>query len=166
MQQVVAPKGGGYTLLLVAAAALCFAFWLPSNSLILRLYAMVAERSWQQTDAIITSRLTISEAVKYGRLWTPAWKYSYAVNGVNYIGEGPDKSYSYQAHWYRSESNAEQAALVRPVGKRVRVYYDPHEPAHSVLDRPTWAVSDWFDVAVLLFILAAVPDFMRKGRKR
>ncbi|WP_217284461.1 hypothetical protein, partial [Herbaspirillum sp. B65] len=44
MQQVVAPKGGGYTLLLVAAAALCFAFWLPSNSLILRLYAMVAER--------------------------------------------------------------------------------------------------------------------------
>ena len=166
MPGAVAPKKFGYFLLLIAAASLYFAIWLPSNSLTLRLSAMVVEHSWQQTDAIITSRFTISEPTKYGKEWTPAWTYFYMVNGKRYIGEGPDKSYGYQARWYRVESTAEQAGVVRPVGKQVRVYYDPRDPGRSVLDRPTWALADWLHVAVLLFILAAVRDFMSKARER
>lgn len=166
MQEAVMPKWVGYTFITVLVAVMGLALWFPAHRLVLRVSAMLAEHSWKQADAIITSRLMISEAAKHGKQWTPAWKYSYAVNGVSYTGEGPDKSYSFQALWYPTEIIAEQASLVRPVGMRVRVYYDLRDPGHSVLDRPTWGFSDWLDVMLLLFILAVIRDARRKGRKQ
>lgn len=99
-------------------------------------------KEWPDTHGVITSSQILKENRKdYGnnssrtsthhyayRVWV---QYSYQVNASTYIG----KRIRVRSHTYSLESLAQRELAEYPVGKTVKVYYNPEDPERSFLKR-------------------------------
>src|SRR3990167_1811678 len=99
-------------------------------------------KEWPYTHGIIPSSQILKENRKdYGnsssrtsthhyayRVWV---QYSYQVNASTYTG----KRIRVRSHTYSLESLAQRELAEYPVGKTVKVYYNPEDPERSFLKR-------------------------------
>lgn len=96
------------------------------------------EQRWLTTDAtIVGSSLRSSQRKNGDQTWSPVWAYTYYVGGKMYQSQSMDLSGGFSAQWYRSRDEATLDAKTRADGSLVAAYYDPENPARSVLDRRT-----------------------------
>ncbi|WP_186035491.1 DUF3592 domain-containing protein [Burkholderia gladioli] len=132
-----------------------------------KLYYLAVQRTWPTAEATVTSVGTISKTLKYGKQqWAPSWKYTYAANGKQYSADSTSIAYGYDVNWYDYEPAAVRDGLSRPVGSTVRVYYDPGNPSHSVLDQATFDLVDAINAGIFILVLAKTADFLRSRRRR
>jgi hypothetical protein len=103
---------------------------------------MGASREWPETQGVITSSQILKEnRTDYGndshraRTHQYAYKvrvqYSYQVNAIAYRGN----RIQIRSNTHSSERYAQRELAEYPVGKTVKVYYNPEEPERSVLKR-------------------------------
>jgi hypothetical protein len=136
----MAARGGGPIVGLVLGSVLTavgygVTFWLGKP---LREQA-VASQAWPATDGRIT-RSVLEESRKDGKTHRSAdIAYEYHLDGRTLTGSRVWIGDGYSA----SPGNEFRAAVDRyPVGRQVRVHYDPQDPAESVLEPgPTWSGS-------------------------
>lgn len=116
-----------------------------------------ASVSWPTTEGQITvSRVEKNEARKGGATYTAVITYQYSLDGQTFEGDrvwfGDDYSVS------NAFASAFRAAVRRyPVGKAVKVHYDPDEPGDSVLEPgPTWSGSVFYFIGLVLMTLGSL----------
>ena len=80
--------------------------------------------------------------------YTPRIKYRYAVHATEYFGTG----ITFVTNELTSKDEADSVLRSYPVGKSVPVYYSPHNPAISVLEKKTSHFTSILLVAGLLFL--------------
>ncbi|WP_175759207.1 DUF3592 domain-containing protein [Burkholderia ambifaria] len=132
-----------------------------------KLYYLAMQRTWPTAAATVTSVATISRTLKYGKhQWAPSWKYTYVANGKQYSADSASIAHGYDVNWYDYESAAARDGSSRPVGSAVRVFYDPGNPSHSVLDQATFDLVDAINAGIFILVLAKAVDFLRSGRRR
>ncbi len=113
---------------------------------------MNAAENWKMTfGEIVESGLRAVKKRRKGGTYVPNVVYQYEVGGEDYrnnrihFGFNPPTSV---LPW------VEAVAAPYPVGKRVNVYYDPQNPAHSVLEKAA-PLSKPMRVAFLAMIAAS-----------
>ena len=77
---------------------------------------------------------TIESSVNFSSIrktYSLAVRYTYAVNGNQYIGD----RFDFYQHGYTSERVAMAQLWPYSVGSKVTVYYDPEKPQNAVLNR-------------------------------
>jgi len=115
-----------------------------------------ASVTWPTTDGRITaSRVErVKKAGDGQATYTADISYDYALDGRTFAGERVWFGDDYSA----SDASAFRAAVSRyPVGQAVKVYYDPAEPAESVLEPgPTWSGSALYFIGLGLMTLGGI----------
>lgn len=115
-----------------------------------------ASTTWPTTDGRITGSKV--ERVKQGgdrkATFTADITYEYTLDGRTFEGDRVWFGDDYSA----SDASAFRAAVGRyPVGKAVKVHYDPAEPAESVLEPgPTWSGSTLYFIGLGLMTLGGI----------
>jgi len=122
-----------------------------------------ASTSWPVTDGRITASRV--ERVKQGgdgkATYTADITYEYALDGRTFEGDRVWFGDAYSA----SDASAFRAAVGRyPVGRAVKVHYDPAEPAESVLEPgPTWSGSALYFIGLGLMTLGGIVTLSSAG---
>ena len=122
-----------------------------------------ASVAWPTTEGRITGSRV--ERVKNGgdrkATYTADITYEYALDGRTFEGDRVWFGDDYSA----SDASAFRAAVDRyPVGKAVKVHYDPAEPAESVLEPgPTWSGSALYFIGLGLMTLGGIIAFSAAG---
>jgi hypothetical protein len=116
-----------------------------------------ASVAWPATDGRITgSRVERVKSKKEGggATYTADITYEYALDGRTFEGDRVWFGDDYSA----SDASAFRAAVGRyPVGRAVKVHYDPAEPAESVLEPgPTWSGSALYFIGLGLMTLGGI----------
>ena len=117
-----------------------------------------AARSWPTTTAQV-----LESRVERGSGRTPSYhpviRYRYEVGGVIYHGS---TIWVAQGSGYQGESDAQAFAADYPVGKQVRVHYDPADPATAALfvTGSHWNI---IVMAVLGLVIASIGFPSRRG---
>ncbi|MDX1944912.1 MAG: DUF3592 domain-containing protein [Pirellulaceae bacterium] len=85
--------------------------------------------------------------------YSASLQFSYDVKGKNY-----ESAYIWPSGGYSSNSKTNHRAIVEryPVGKEVKVYYDPREPSFGVLEPGLTATNYIVLIAGALFFLAGL----------
>lgn len=115
-----------------------------------------ASVAWPTTDGRITGSRVVR--VRHGRYGTKTYTaditYEYALDGGTFAGDRIWFGDDYSA----SDASAFRAAVGRyPVGKAVKVHYDPAEPAQSVLEPgSTWSGSALYFIGLGLMTLGGL----------
>jgi hypothetical protein len=87
-----------------------------------------ASKKWPQAAGIVTAS-ALEKSPQHRRRYTAALQYSYRVGGRDYHGS--------RVFWGGNEGREKHMASVvdtYPAGSKVRVFYDPQNPAEAVLD--------------------------------
>lgn len=110
-----------------------------------------ANRSYLPVDAVVTNvsiRSTVSSVPGNARRdsdFKPVIEYGFEINGQQYTGD----QYSFVL-WGRGNPDYPQSIIDQyPVGSAITVYYDPSDPAQSVIDRSF----DEFPMVVALLLI-------------
>jgi hypothetical protein len=86
---------------------------------------------WASTEGIVVSgRVETSHSTKGASKSKPVISYRYAVNGTEYESERYSLTVARGASFW-----AKEVIDSHPAGSRITVYYNPENPAKSVLDR-------------------------------
>lgn len=118
---------------LIAGSVLTFWFGLPMRR------QALASVSWPTTEGRITRSQLQETFGKGGTSRTADVEYDYALDGREFVG-----SRVWIGDGYSSSPGTEHRAAVKryPAGRQVQVYYDPEDPAESVLEPgSTWSGS-------------------------
>ncbi len=121
-----------------------------------------ASTSWPVTDGRITgSRVERVKQKKGGTTYTADITYEYALDGRTFEGDRVWFGDDYSA----SDASAFRAAVGRyPVGRAVKVHYDPAEPAESVLEPgTTWSGSALYFIGLGLMTLGGIVTLSAAG---
>ena len=111
---------------------------------------------WPSVDGVITKTWTnesrdTDEDGFTSYSYTPKWQYQYQLGGQTYSSEqvtfGGEKSYS-------NRKKAEQELIKYPQNGRVRVYYNPQDPADSVLVRGTKGTLGAIIAGIVLILIS------------
>ena len=86
--------------------------------------------SWPSANGRITYSHASPHSEKNGTQYMPTVRYTYAVKGKSYTGTRITASDQYQ----KNISSANDILRDYPVGKGVAVYYNPSDPAVSLLE--------------------------------
>jgi hypothetical protein len=132
------------------AGLLCMAIGLYSGAYLIwtQLRQRAADR-WQST----TAKILQSDLDEDSDGWFPKIKYEYSVQGRIYTSE--------RLYFFVSNGDRKGVALrglaPYPIGKTVIAYYDPANPADSVLDRhvPLWRTVFWLCFTAFLLFASA-----------
>jgi hypothetical protein len=90
-----------------------------------------ASASWPTTQGNVTSSdVSYSSNAEGGESYSPEVIYRYTANNQQY----ENHTIKFGENSYSSSRKAENIASGYPVGKEVTVYYDPEDPARSVLE--------------------------------
>ncbi len=119
------------SLIFLAAGVFCFFMWKSSAK------EYKSSKNWPSVSgtiiksSIIQKREWDSKKKKYKNTFYPNLQYTYGVNGVNYVGSRITFSD------YASNSRKAIRKILRkyPNGAQVKVYYNPKNPAKSVLEK-------------------------------
>jgi len=87
-----------------------------------------ASKKWPRTSAIVTAS-ALEKLPEYRRRYRAALQYSYRAGGKDYQ--------STRVFWGGNEGREKNMASVvetYPAGGKVRIFYDPKNPAEAVLD--------------------------------
>ncbi len=144
-----------------------------AGSVLVDLRTAKRSAAWPQVKGkVLTSRVSRREGSYSVRL-----EYEYAVDGVQYTSDRIKFGATVTVGSGKEEANAITERY--PVGSEVTVYYDPHKPSRSVLEREVEARANFIDVlfAVLLvgigtYVLSGLfselmrdPDFWKDPAK-
>jgi hypothetical protein len=117
-----------------------------------------AAKDWPTTDGVITSSKIDSNTIqthdragnlRYAETRQPKVSYSYTVDGKQLEGSRITREPHADGH-----GDAKLAAY--PVGKTVKVYYDPKDPASSVLELGTSIGGIIFAALGAFFVLFSI----------
>lgn len=110
------------------------------------------EQLWPSVQATILSE-EVRDDIYHGEpVWFPVWTYTYEVAGRSYQAGSVDLSGGSEIHRYATRALAENEAVMRSPGLLVTAFYDPNDPARSVLDRRTQPLPDWALLALSFFL--------------
>lgn len=145
------PYGRRVVIALVAIPLLVWGGWLLTVGVLAHQEGTAAE-SWPMVYGDVTEAWVTEGSVRNGRLWRPEYtphvSYEYDVDGQRYEGERIRVlPVGYEDRW-RAEGIALRYLNVEPA----IIYYDPDDPARSMLE-PGWS---WGDSFVRLFVGAVV----------
>lgn len=147
-----------------------YLFGVFMTALIPLLDAVMANDIARQADsarfAAVAGTITHSEVFQYrsndGDVFTGAdIRYRYAVNGRSF--EGDTLRYSTAAFHSSERGWAERAVRKYPVGASVTVYYDPHDPAQSLLQPGFGGTELYLIMFMMVFNAAMVASWVFGG---
>ncbi len=119
---------------LVSVWLLCWSFFVLFFDIVH--LTMIGKTFWSWTYPSVAGTMTQSEVVQANGsngafASRPHLKYSYLVNGQNFVGE----RLSYLGAGLLDSFSARRLVQERPVGQKVDVFYNPNCPEESVLER-------------------------------
>lgn|GEM_PF-1880182 len=123
--------------------------------------------SWPSVDGIILfSDIDRSSGSEGGSTYGAKITYKYNLNGINYTSDAISCGYAYSSDY----SAAYQLVENYPVGKTVKIYYNPNNPPEAVLIKGIDIASWIFFSAGLFFsmigiVLVTYFRFKKNGRK-
>lgn len=118
---------------------------------------------WPSVQGKVTYAHAQSRRTNKRNQYLPSVKYSYNVKGQNYKGSGITASDEYQ----KTLSGANDILRKYPVGGNVSVYYNPEDPAISLLEQGS--VKNVFvllggAIACFIFAIAILVSALKKGK--
>ena len=133
-----------------------------------RLYYGARSTGWPVVEGVVTesgSGVTFTSDRRY--LYSPRVRYTYTRNGAQMTGMLI--GFSTGPAW--SEASARKQAAAYPVGRRVRVSYDPEEPSRAVVEPGIRLSSSMYAAFGLVLILGGLeqirhPDPIARARAR
>ena len=87
--------------------------------------------SWPSEKGKITYSHARPHQKKSGNVYMPSVRYNYTVKGKHYVGSRISASDEYQ----KTFGGAQDILRPYPVGQTVSVYYDPSDPATSLIEK-------------------------------
>lgn len=153
-----------FSLVFFALIALVF-FW-QSYRLLRRalpgMQAARASRTWQSVPGTVTIVTVNMDAEKFKRrhqtYFRPWVQCSYNVNGKDYVCDR--QVFNHHLISLSEKKDAEALIQKYQVGQSVPVYYNPADPANSVLEQgnpgPSWSFVGWSAVNLVLALLFLV----------
>ncbi|MGB7208141.1 MAG: DUF3592 domain-containing protein [Pyrinomonadaceae bacterium] len=118
----------------------------------------LATRKW----IVVSGKVLESRILDHGSSLEPYVKYSYIVRSANYISDNitPNK---YVFEQPASESSLNRMIAPYPVGKTIKVYFDPQDPQNAVLKKNDSILGNIvFVVVSLIFIVVGYELMMQK----
>jgi hypothetical protein len=128
----------------------------------------VLHKAYNSTKWPIAKGVVISSTVTYhrysgksGAYYSPDVSYRYTVGSVPYVGD----TICFASIATHNKSDMEQIAGRYPLGREVKVYYDPKYPEDSVLE-PGVTFNSWTKVlvALIFFMAGLIVMFLPKGK--
>ena len=116
----------------------------------------IRSAQWPSTDAAIKFSGLQAGYFRQLKGFLPDVRYSYSVGNVNYTGSRVD----FHQH-LTARDTAEAMIAPYPVGKIVRVYYDPADPSCAVLEPGIKAEQRFLFYGNLSLILACAAMFLK-----
>jgi len=119
------------SLIFLAGGVFCFFMWNSSAK------EYKSSKNWSFVNgnivksSIIQKREWDSEKKKYEITYYPDVKYTYGVNGVNYVG----KRITFSDYGSGSRKKIRKILRKYSTGMLVKVFYNPKNPAKSVLEK-------------------------------
>ena len=105
------------------------------------------------TGEVVASKVDRDEGDSdSGPTYSPLIKYRYSVNGKEYTS----KRYTYAAAWTSGHGYAAGVVARFPKGERITVYYDPADPAESVLSVDVPEYYQFLILALQPFVVVGV----------
>jgi hypothetical protein len=135
--------------------------WLCGALLLAQTFTAIKSAGWEITTGIVTSSWVHKTFnVQSGPGQVPVVGYEYVVNGTTYSsGELSFRPFTTVLSWIGS---AEPIVNRYPVGRTVRVHYDPAAPMNAVLD----AGVSWVDFVLLILIFGTGPALLTAAHVR
>ena len=122
----------------------CFFMWFVVISPILE---WNSARLWPSAEATILTSKVVTHHDSEGSSYSAEFTYKYSVNGQPYEND----QYGF-IDWSGGRKSADKKQKQHPVGSKTDCYYDPQDPANSVLNRELgWELL--FGLIPLIFIL-------------
>jgi hypothetical protein len=92
----------------------------------------IASIGWSTTEGVVISSEVREECCgEDTEGWWPSVSYQYSVSGAEYVSDNIEVQ---DVGSSNTDSFAQEVIQRYPVGKRVQVYYNPQDPAVSVLE--------------------------------
>ena len=117
-----------------------------------------ASNAWPSADGMITNawieeNTDVDDDGYSSTTYTPKWEYQFQISGTTYTSD----RISYGAvKGYGRRKKAQEELVKFPTNSRVRVYYDPANPAESVLIRGTKGTMLGIILGIIVILISII----------
>jgi hypothetical protein len=127
-----------------------------------------ASEGWPTTTGVVTHSEVARDHDSDGTMYRPDVEYEYTVDGQDYVGNTITVGAKVSTN---VAGGAQKKVNEYPVGKEVKVHYDPDDPAESCLEPgvrasasiPFWAGIGVLFIGVLIGVVSPLKSILGRG---